>query len=308
MPAMRARRFGSAGPEVPVIGIGTWNMEHDDRGAAIAAIRRALDLGMVHVDTAELYGSGEVERMVGEAIAGRRDQVFLVSKLLPRHATYAGAIKACEASLARLGTDHLDAYLLHWREELPLAEAFRAFDDLVRQGKIRRWGVSNFDDADLAEALALLGPRRGDTQLVCNQVLYHLGERAIEHRVVPWCEQHGVAVVAYSPLGSRGGFPDGRALDPTGGSASRPAGRAAGVPTPRLASLEGVARRLGATPRQVALAFLARRPSSLVIPKSSQARHVDELAGADAVALDADAIAAIEAAFPLRPWRGLPML
>jgi diketogulonate reductase-like aldo/keto reductase len=168
--------------------------------------------------------------------------------------------------------------------------------------------VSNFDDADLAEALALVGPRRGDTQLVCNQVLYHLDERAIEHRVVPWCEQHGVAVVAYSPLGSRGGFPDSRTLDSTGGSAPRPAGRAAGVPTSRLASLEGVARRLGATPRQVALAFLARRPSSFVIPKSSQARHVDELAGADAVALDADAIAAIEAAFPLRPWRGLPTL
>ncbi len=283
MPAMRARRFGSAGPEVPVIGIGTWNMELDDRGAAIAAIRRALDLGMVHVDTAELYGSGKVERMVGEAIAGRRDQVFLVSKVLPRHATYAGTLKACEASLARLGTDHLDAYLLHWREELPLAETFRAFDELVRQGKIRRWGVSNFDDDDLGEALARVGPRRGDTQLVCNQVLYHLGERTIEHRVVPWCEQHGVAVVAYSPLGSRGGFPDSRALD-------------------------GVARRLGATPRQVALAFLARRPSCFVIPKSSQARHVDELAGADPIALDAAAIAAIEAAFPLRPWRGLPTL
>jgi diketogulonate reductase-like aldo/keto reductase len=308
MPAMRARRFGSAGPEAPVIGIGTWNMELDDRGGAIAAIRRALDLGMVHVDTAELYGAGKVERMVGEAIAGRRDQVFLVSKVLPRHASYAGTIKACEASLARLGTDHLDAYLLHWREELPLAEAFRAFDELVRQGKIRRWGVSNFDDADLEEALAVVGPRRADTQLTCNQVLYHLGERAIEHRVVPWCEQRGVAVVAYSPLGSRGGFADSRALDPTGGSAPRPAGQAVGVPTPRLASLDGVARRLGATPRQVALAFLARRPGSFAIPKSSQARHVDELAGAGAVALDADAIAAIEAAFPLRPWRGLPTL
>ncbi|HEX3474085.1 MAG TPA: aldo/keto reductase [Kofleriaceae bacterium] len=305
---MHARRFGSAGPEVPVFGIGTWNMEHDDRGAAIAAIRRALDLGMVHVDTAELYGSGKVERMVGEAIAGRRDQVFLVSKVVPRHATHAGTIQACEASLARLGTDHLDAYLLHWREELPLAETFRAFDDLVRQGKIRRWGVSNFDDADLAEALALVGPRRADSQLVCNQVLYHLGERAIEHRIVPWCEQRGIAVVAYSPLGSRGGFPDSRALDPTGGSAPRPAGRAVGVPTPRLASLDGVARRLDATPRQVALAFLARRPSTLVIPKSSQARHVDELAGADRVALDPAAITAIEAAFPLRPWRGLPTL
>src|SRR6185369_15015609 len=127
---MEKRRFGPLDVEVPVIGIGTWNMELDDRGAAIAAIRRALDLGMVHVDTAELYGSGQVERMVGEAIAGRRDQVFLVSKVLPRNATYAGTIKACEASLRRLGTDHLDAYLLHWREDTPLAETFHAFEAL----------------------------------------------------------------------------------------------------------------------------------------------------------------------------------
>jgi diketogulonate reductase-like aldo/keto reductase len=276
---MQARRFGAAGPDVPVIGIGTWNMERDDRSSAIAAIRRALELGMVHVDTAELYGAGAVERMVGEAITGRRDQVFLVSKVMPRNATYAGAIKACEASLRRLGTDHLDAYLLHWREDLPLAETFRAFEALVAQGKIRQWGVSNFNDADLADALALVG----ETKIACNQVLYHLGERAIEHRVVPWCEQHGVAVVAYSPLGSRGGFPASR----------------------RLAQL---AQRLGATARQVALAFLARRPQSFVIPKTSQPGHVDELAGAASVALDPAAIAAIEAEFPRRPWRGLPML
>lgn len=280
---MRARRFGASGPDVPVIGIGTWNMEHDDRRSAIAAIRRALDLGMVHVDTAELYGAGQVERMVGEAIAGRRDQVFLVSKVLPRNATYAGTLEACEASLRRLGTDHLDAYLLHWREDGPLDETFRAFETLVAQGKIRRWGVSNFDDADLAEALALVGPGRSEHALACNQVLYHLRERAIEHRIVPWCEQHGVAVVAYSPLGSRGGFPDSR----------------------RLTQL---AQRLGATPRQLALAFLARRPQAFVIPKTSQPGHVDELAGADAIALDPAASAEIEAEFPRRPWRGLPSL
>jgi diketogulonate reductase-like aldo/keto reductase len=284
---MRTRRFGASGPEIPVIGIGTWNMERDDKKAAIAAIRRALDLGMVHVDTAEMYGAGKVERMVGEAIAGRRDQVFLVSKVLPRNATYAGTIKACEASLRRLGTDHLDAYLLHWRDDTPLAETFRAFEALVAQGKIRRWGVSNFDDQDLAEALALVGEHRSETALACNQVLYHLGARTIEHRIVPWCEQHGVAVVAYSPLGSRGGFPDSR----------------------RLAQL---AQRLGASPRQVALVFLARRPGTFVIPKTSQPGHVDELAGADVVALDPAAIAEIEAEieaeFPRRPWRGLPTL
>jgi diketogulonate reductase-like aldo/keto reductase len=279
---MQARTFGPTARSVPVIGIGTWNMEHDDRAAAIGAIRRALDLGMVHVDTAELYGSGKVETMVGEAIAGRRDQIFLVSKVLPRHATYDGTIKACEASLRRLGTDRLDGYLLHWRESLPLEDTLRAFEALRAQGKILAWGVSNFDHDDLAEAEGLVGPGK----IACNQVLYHLGERAIEHRVLPWCAQHGVALVGYSPLGSRGGFPAGRPL----------------------AVLAEVAARLGATPRQVALGFLARHPASFTIPKSSQAAHVDELAGADRMVLDGAAIAAIDAAFPRAPWRGLPMI
>jgi diketogulonate reductase-like aldo/keto reductase len=276
---MRVRPLGSAGLSIPVLGIGTWNMERDDRPGAIAAIRRAIALDMVHVDTAELYGNGTVETLVGEATAGLRDQIFLVSKVLPQNASYAGTLRACEASLRRLGTDHLDCYLLHWREELPLAETFRAFETLREQGKIRAWGVSNFDDDDLAEAEALVGPGK----IACNQVLYHLGQRAIEHRILPWCTQHGVAVVAYSPFGSRGGFPA----------------------SPALAQ---VAQRLGATPRQVALAFLTRDPSAFAIPKSSQPAHVDELAGADPLALDAAAIAAIEAAFPLAPWRGLPTL
>ncbi|HET7502003.1 MAG TPA: aldo/keto reductase [Kofleriaceae bacterium] len=276
---MQTRTFGTGGPAVPRLGIGTWNMERDDRGAAIAAIRRAAELGMTHVDTAEMYGDGQVESLVGEAIAGLRDQVFLVSKVLPRNASYAGTRRACEASLRRLGTDHLDCYLLHWRDDKPLEDTFRAFDELRAQGKIRAWGVSNFDDDDLAEAERIAGPGK----IACNQVLYHLGERAIEHRVLPWCKQHGVALVAYSPLGSRGGFPTSRALGQ-------------------------VATRLGATPRQVALAFLTRRPEVLVIPKSSHARHVEELAGADRVTLDAEAIAALEAAFPVGEWRGLPML
>lgn len=276
---MQMRQLGTPGPAVPVLGIGTWNMELDDRRAAIAAIRRAIELGLTHFDTAEMYGRGEVETLVGEAIAGQRDRVFLVSKVLPSHATYAGTLRACEASLGRLGTDHLDGYLLHWREGLPLAETFRAFEALRDQGKIRAWGVSNFDDEDLDEALRIAGPGK----IACNQVLYHLAERSIEHRVIPWCERNGVAIVAYSPLGSAGGFPG----DPV---------------------LSRIAARLGATPRQVALAFLTRRPALLAIPKSSQRGHVDEIAGADRVVLDAAAIAAIEAAFPLGRWRGLPML
>jgi diketogulonate reductase-like aldo/keto reductase len=274
MRAMQARAFGSVGAQVPVIGIGTWKMEHDDRAAAIAAIRRAVELGMTHVDTAELYGSGRVETLVGEALTGLRDRVFLVSKVQPQNASYAGTLRACEQSLTRLRTDRLDCYLLHWRESLPLEGTFRAFEKLLADGKIRAWGVSNFDHDDLAEALALVGPGK----IACNQVEYHLTDRTIEHTVVPWCEQHGVAVVGYSPFGS-GSFRSTKPLD-------------------------AVAKRLGATPRQVALAFLTRRPLLFAIPKSANPAHVDELARA--VTLDADAIRDIEAAFPLRPWRGLP--
>lgn len=273
---MRKRKFGPTQVDVPVFGLGTWNMEGDKPAAAIAAIRRALELGMTHIDTAEMYGSGTVEKLVGEAIAGRRDHVYLVSKVLPRNATYDGAIRCCEASLKRLGTDHLDLYLLHWREEQRLDDVFRGFETLRAQGKIRAWGVSNFTESDLEDALRVVGPGK----IACNQVLYHLKERTIEHGIVPWCERNGVAVVAYSPLGS-GDFPD----------------------DPRLAT---IAKRHGATPRQVALAYLARR--AFVIPKSASIAHVEELAGADRVTLDDAAVHEIEAAFPLGPWRGLPML
>ncbi|MGE5181651.1 MAG: aldo/keto reductase [Acidobacteriota bacterium] len=274
---MQRRPFGSLGIDVPVIGIGTWNMERDDRASCVAAIRRAIDAGMTHVDTAEMYGSGKVETLVGEAIAGRRDEVFLASKVLPNHATYDGTLRACEQSLKRLATDHLDLYLLHWREELPLEPTFRAFEELRQQGKIRAWGVSNFDDGDLDDAVAIVG----EGKLACNQVLYHLGERTIEHEVIPWCERHGVAVVAYSPFGSTHGFPR-----------SRP--------------LEALAKRLGATPRQVALAFLTRRASVFAIPKTCNASHVDELA--HHVTLDAAAVAELEQTFPLPAWRGLAMI
>jgi diketogulonate reductase-like aldo/keto reductase len=276
---MRTRPL--AGREVPVLGLGTWNMERDPRAAAIAAIQRAIELGMTHLDTAEMYGNGKVEELVGEALVGRRDRVFLTSKVLPSNAHRADVVRACERSLARLRTDHLDLYLLHWRGEVPLAETFAAFEQLRASGKIRAWGVSNFDAGDLEEAHAVAGPGA----IACNQVLYHLDERSIEHTVVPWCERHGVAVVAYSPLG-QGDLP---------GAQSR-GGRV----------LAEVARRVGATGPQVALAFLLRREGTFAIPKASRIAHVEDDAGAGELILDADALAALDAAFPRGAWRGLP--
>jgi diketogulonate reductase-like aldo/keto reductase len=276
--------FGAGGPEIPSIGQGTWNIELADRAGAIAALRRGLDLGLSHVDTAEMYGSGRSEDIVGEAIAGRRDEVFLVSKVLPYNASRAGTRKACEQSLKRLRTDRLDCFLLHWRGSYALEETFGAFEELQREGKILSWGVSNFDADDLDEALAIAGKGR----IACNQVLYHLGERAIEHAVIPWCERHGLAVTAYSPFG-QDDFP---ASGSTGG---------------RL--LAEIATAHGATPRQVALAFLARRPSVFAIPKAAKAAHVEDNAGALRLSLGEGDIARIDAAFPRGPRpRSLPML
>jgi diketogulonate reductase-like aldo/keto reductase len=277
---MRTRRFGPLDVEVPVVGIGTWNMERDDERAAIAAVQRAIDAGATHVDTAEMYGDGRVEALVGKALAGRRDRVFLVSKVLPHHATRAGTIAACERSLARLGVERLDLYLLHWREELQLADTFAAFEALRAQGKIGAWGVSNFDVDDLEAALAIAGPG----VIACNQVLYHLGERTIEHAVIPWCEQHGVAVVAYSPF-AQGAFP------------ARGRGRQA---------LDAIAAARGATAHQVALAFLVRRPSLFAIPKTSHPERAAENAAAGDLVLDDAELARLDAAFPVGRWRGLP--
>ncbi|MBI2895304.1 MAG: aldo/keto reductase [Deltaproteobacteria bacterium] len=276
------RRLGST--EVAPIGQGTWHMELDDRASAIAALRRGLDVGMRHIDTAEMYGDGEVERIVGEAIEGRRDEVFLVSKVLPWNATRAGTRAACERSLARLGTDRLDLYLLHWPGEHPLEDTIAGLESLRRDGKIRAWGVSNFDAEDLERAVGIAG----EGKVACNQVLYHLRERSIEHAVIPFCEKHGIAVVGYSPFGS-GNFP----------SATSKGGRA----------LAEVASAHGATPRQVALRFLVRLPSLFTIPKSSRLEHVVENAGAANLTLDQREIAAIDAAFPLGPpRRGVPVL
>jgi diketogulonate reductase-like aldo/keto reductase len=281
---MRQRPFGPTGRNVPAIGMGTWYIEEGNRGQAIAALRRGLDLGMTHVDTAELYGSGKAEEIVAEAIGGRRNKVLLVSKVLPQNASRAGTKAACEKSLKRLKTDRLDCYLLHWRGSYRLEDTIAAFAELKREGKILSWGVSNFDAADLDEALKIAGPG----QIACNQVLYHLRERTIEHAVIPWCEKEGVAVVAYSPFGHCN-FPD-------------PSSEGGGV-------LAEVARAHGATARQAALAFLTRRDSVLAIPKSASVQHTDENAGAGDLRLSEAEIAAIGAAFPLgAKRRSLPMI
>ncbi len=281
---MRTRPFGETGVRVSVLGQGTWNLERESRSDAVAALRRGLDAGMTHIDTAEMYGNGRVEELVGEAIAGRRDEVFLVSKVLPENASRRGTAAACEGSLKRLGTDRLDGYLLHWPGSHPLEETIAAFEQLSAEGKIRSWGVSNFDEEELAAAAAIAGPRR----IACNQVLYHLGERGIEHAVLPWCAERGIAVVAYSPFGS-GRFP---------GTGSRGG---------RLLAEIGAER--GATPRQVALAFLLRDASVLAIPKASDPSHTVENAGAARLELGDAEIRRIDAAFPRgRRRRGVPML
>jgi len=279
---MEVRQFGSTNYQVPVIGQGTWHIDASDRALAIAALRRGIDLGMNHIDTAEMYG--DAEEIVGEAIAGRRDEVFLVSKVLPQNASRAGTIQACERSLARLDTDWLDCYLLHWRGSHPLEDTIAAFDQLQVAGKILSWGVSNFDVPDLEEAWEIAG----ESGLVCNQVLYHLQERAIEHAVLPWCEEHDVAVVGYAPFG-HGSFPD----------PDTPGGRV----------LQEIAAAHNATPRQVALRFLVRRPSLFTIPKASRLDHTAENAGAGALRLTEAELARIDRAFPLGPRpRALPVL
>ena len=282
---MQKRQFGSTAREVAVIGQGTWFIEEGEPSVTVSALRRGLDLGMTHIDTAELYGSGAAEELVGQAIAGRRDEVFLVSKVLPDHASRAGVIAACEASLPRLGTDRLDCYLLHWRGAYPLHETIAGFQELQRQGKIVSWGVSNFDVSDLEEVRRITGSGHP----ACNQVLYHLQERAIENAVLPWCERHGVAVVGYSPFGHKAVLPGHR--------------------TSRGRVLTEIAAAHGATVRQVVLAFLVRKPPLFTIPKASNPDHTAENAGAGELRLSEDELARIDEAFPLdRRARALPTL
>ncbi len=279
---MEHRRWGSTPHQVSVIGQGTWYIDRADRGSAIAALRRGFELGMTHLDTAEMYG--EAEHVVAEAIAGCREEVFLVSKVVPQNASRQGALVACERSLTRLKTDRLDCYLLHWPGPHPLEETIAAFEQLRREGKIVSWGVSNFDVPDLNAVEKIAGEGR----LACNQVLYHLEERAIEHAVAPWCEAHGVAVVAYSPFG-HDRFPGPRTRG----------GRV----------LQEIAVAHGATPRQVALRFLTRHESWFTIPKAANIDHATENAGAGSLSLSEAELGRIEAAFPRGPrGRSLPML
>jgi diketogulonate reductase-like aldo/keto reductase len=279
---MEFRLFGSSNHQVPVIGQGTWQIDSGDRAQAIAALQLGIDLGMTHIDTAEMYG--DAEEMVGEAIEGRREEVFLVSKVLPQNASLRGTIAACERSLARLQTDWLDCYLLHWRGQHPLEETIEAFESLKSEGKILSWGVSNFDVSDLEEVWEMAG----EGALVCNQVLYHLQERAIEHAVIPWCEEHDVAVVGYAPFG-HGRFP--------------------GPNTPGGRVLQKIAVAHNATARQVALRFLVRRSSLFTIPKASRPEHAAENAGAGDLRLSPAELAMIDEAFSRGPRpRELPVI
>lgn len=249
---MIRRPFGATGVSVAVVGQGTWRMgeRRSDAKAEVAALRVGIELGLSHIDTAEMYGDGGAERVVGDAIRGRRDEVFVATKVLPQNASFDGTMRACERSLKALGTDHVDLYLLHWwSDDHPIAETMRAMEALVRRGLTRFVGVSNFDPRQMTQAHEALTTER----LACNQVEYHLRERAIESDVLPWCERHRVAVVGYTPL-ARGGF--------------------------KKDVVTRIARHHGRTPRQVALNFLVRRPSLFTIPKASTVEHVRENAGA----------------------------
>ena len=253
---MERHPFGSIKRQVAAIGQGTWHIETAERRSAIAALRRGLDLGMTHIDTAEMYGSGDAEEVVAEAILGRRDEVFLVSKVLPQHASRDGTVAACENSLARLKTDRLDCYLLHWRGSHPLEETIAGFERLQREGKIRSWGVSNFDVADLEEVVSIAG----EGSFACNQVLYHLTRASDRTR------RDSLVRAAWRRR---------RWLYPFGSSASFP-----GPKTAAGRVLSEIAAAHDATPRQVALGFLVRRPSLFAIPKASSPAHAAENAGA----------------------------
>ena len=259
-----------SGETVPVLGQGTWFMGDQPRRAAeeAAALRAGLDLGMTLIDTAEMYADGGAEEVVADAIAGRRGEVFLVSKVLPQNASRMGTVAACERSLKRLGTDYLDLYLLHWRGGVPLRETVDALETLKQDGKIRHWGVSNFDTDDMDELFALPGGRNCAT----NQVLYNLTRRGIEFDLLPWCRERQIPIMAYSPI------EQGRLLG--------------------NAALKSVAARHRATPAQIALAWLVRQDGVIAIPKAANPQHLHENRASADLVLSDDDLATLDKAFP----------
>jgi len=270
--------FLPSGESVSALGLGTWMMGErpDRRTDEIAALNLALDLGMNVVDTAEMYGNGGAEKLIAKAVGHRRGEMFLVSKVLPQHATRAGTVAACNASLKRLNTNHLDLYLLHWRGSVPLEDTLAGFDDLTKAGKVRHWGVSNFDVDDMEELMAL----PGGTNLQTNQVLYNLTRRGIEFDFVPWCRKRRIPTMAYSPI------EQGRLL--------------------KNARLKSIAARHGATPAQIALAWVLRQNGVIAIPKAGTPDHVRENAAAVDITLTPQDLTDLDSAFPA-PRKKVPL-
>lgn len=267
-----------SGEQVPVLGLGTWHMGErpENRQDELDAIRSAIDNGMKLIDTAEMYGNGAAEELIGKALSGRRTDAFIVSKVLPHHATRRGTVAACESSLRRLGTDYLDMYLLHWPGAVPLEETLEAFDALLRAGKIRYWGFSNFDTPDMAEVLAL----PGGNAVATNQVLYNLMRRGIEFDLMPWCRQRKLPIMAYSPLEQ---------------------GRLLGDP-----ELQRLAAEYSATPAQIALRWVLRDDLVIALPKAGTPGHVEQLRSALDMPLSPQDLAALDRAFP-PPKRKMPL-
>lgn len=271
------------GADVPVIGQGTWYMGENAsvRGEEIKALQTGIDLGMTLIDTAEMYADGEAEKIVGEAIKGKRDRVFIVTKAYPHHADSKGLAAACEASLRRLGTDYADLYLLHWRGSIPLEETVRGMEKLRREGKIRRWGVSNLDTADMEELWRL----PGGTECVVNQVLYHAASRGIEYDLLPWCREHRVPVMAYCPIAQGGRLRKELLQHPV---------------------IRQIAEHHGASPAQIALAWVIRGGHVIAIPKAVQEMHIRENAEAARIVLTEEELRQIDEAFPA-PKRKMPL-
>lgn len=266
---MRTLKLPS-GQLIPVLGMGTWQMGENarNRQSEIDALRYGLDLGLTLIDTAEMYGEGGAEEVIAQAIASRRAEVFLVSKVYPHNASKRGTIAACERSLQRLKTDYLDLYLLHWRGSVPLAETLEGLATLQQSGKIRSYGVSNFDAEDMEEAIGL----KDGKGIATNQVLYNLMRRGIEWNLLPWCRQQGIPIMAYSPI------EQGRLLNNR--------------------TLKTIAQQRGVTAAQVAIAWLLHQENVIVIPKSSRIDHVEQNYAALNLKLNADELASLDAAFP----------